>query len=48
MLVFPSQLVHLVNPYTGDSPRITLAWNINLVALPGSAQDRWKGLKSSA
>lgn len=28
MLLFPSQLVHLVHPYLGDTPRITIAWNI--------------------
>ena len=36
MLIFPSQLVHAVNPYTGIRPRITLSWNINNNALPGS------------
>lgn len=36
MLIFPSQLVHAVNPYTGKRPRITLSWNINKHALPGS------------
>jgi len=30
MMVFPSQLVHHVHPYTGDEPRITLAWNFAL------------------
>ena len=34
MLIFPSQLVHAVNPYTGKRPRITLSWNINKNALP--------------
>jgi hypothetical protein len=37
MLIFPSQLVHTVNPYAGMRPRITLSWNINKHALPGSA-----------
>lgn len=36
MIIFPSQLVHTVNPYTGARPRITLTWNINKNALPGS------------
>ena len=35
MLIFPSQLVHAVNPYTGKRPRITLNWNINKNALTG-------------
>jgi hypothetical protein len=36
MLIFPSQLVHSVNPYAGKRPRITLSWNINRDALPGT------------
>lgn len=36
MLIFPSQLVHAVNPYTGTRPRITLSWNINKNVLSGS------------
>lgn len=36
MLIFPSQLVHTVNPYNGMRPRITLSWNINRHVLPGS------------
>lgn len=39
MLLFPSELVHAVNPYSGESPRITASWNINREALPGSALD---------
>ena len=35
MMVFPSQLVHTVNPYAGTRPRITLSWNINREALEG-------------
>ena len=34
MIIFPSQLVHTVNPYNGVRPRITLSWNINKKALP--------------
>ena len=30
MIIFPSELVHHVHPYTGDEPRITLAWNFKL------------------
>jgi len=36
MLIFPSQLVHAVNPYTGKRPRITLSWNLNKTEMPGS------------
>ncbi|MBE7635327.1 hypothetical protein GUA87_00600 [Sneathiella sp. P13V-1] len=34
MIVFPASIVHMVTPYMGDRPRITLAWNINEKALP--------------
>lgn len=36
MLIFPSQLVHAVNPYSGKRPRITLSWNINKNAFTDS------------
>jgi len=36
MIIFPSQLVHTVNPYLGKRPRITLSWNINKNPLPGT------------
>ncbi len=37
MILFPSTLVHCVNPYNGTGrPRITLSWNINPQAVPGS------------
>lgn len=36
MVLFPGHAVHYVAPYRGrQRPRITLAWNINAVALPG-------------
>ncbi|MFT6556326.1 putative 2OG-Fe(II) oxygenase [Sneathiella sp.] len=34
MIVFPSTVVHMVTPYQGNKPRITIAWNINDKALP--------------
>lgn len=34
MIVFPSTVVHLVTPYQGVKPRITIAWNINERILP--------------
>jgi hypothetical protein len=37
MIIFPSQLMHYVNPYTGDAPRITLSWNISAEKIAGSA-----------
>jgi len=43
MLIFPGQLVHGVNPYSGGSPRITLSWNLNAQALPGASENPWKG-----
>lgn len=36
MLLFPGALIHCVNPYTGNRPRVSLSWNINTKALPGS------------
>ena len=30
MVMFPSQVVHLVTPYFGDCPRITLSWDLKL------------------
>ena len=35
MIVFPSSLVHAVNPYGGVRPRITFSWNINERELEG-------------
>ena len=35
MIVFPSSLVHSVNPYSGERPRITFSWNINEKKLEG-------------
>lgn len=28
MLLFPAQLLHYVHPYFGDTPRITMTWNL--------------------
>lgn len=36
MIIFPSQLVHAVNPYAGQRPCITISWNINKNALADS------------
>jgi len=30
MVLFPSELVHFVHPYWGETPRITIAWNFSL------------------
>ncbi len=37
MLIFPSAMVHCVNPYRGKRPRITLAWNIGPQPISGAA-----------
>jgi len=37
MLIFPSEMIHHVIPYTGDAPRITLSWNISSRRIAGSA-----------
>ena len=42
MLMFPSEVVHAVNPYDGERPRITASWNINLEAIPGSPLDAFR------
>ena len=36
LMMFPGQAVHYVNPYRGDTPRITLSWNINDKKLEGT------------
>ena len=41
MLIFASDYLHSVNPYTGKRPRITLSWNITLEKLPGRAGEGW-------
>ncbi|MEM7171063.1 MAG: putative 2OG-Fe(II) oxygenase [Pseudomonadota bacterium] len=33
MIIFPSKLVHCVNPYGGERPRITFSWDINTKAV---------------
>lgn len=43
MLIFPGQVVHYVKIYTGERPRITVSWNINLEPLSGSPTDRFAG-----
>ena len=43
MLLFPGQMVHFVTPYGGGRPRITLAWNINQQAIPGSPLEPFEG-----
>jgi hypothetical protein len=35
LVMFPSEVMHCVTPYTGKSPRITLAWNIDSRLLEG-------------
>ncbi len=34
MIIFPAQVIHCVNPYTGGGARITLAWNLNPTGQP--------------
>jgi hypothetical protein len=36
IILFPGSIVHAVNPYYGERPRITLAWNINETAIEGT------------
>jgi hypothetical protein len=39
MIIFRSHVVHAVDPYSGTRPRITLSWNMNPTALPGSTYE---------
>jgi hypothetical protein len=36
LIIFPAQIVHAVNPYNGERPRITLSWNIGAEAVPAA------------
>ena len=36
MVMFPAQTVHLVTPYFGDHPRITLSWDLKLKSAPSA------------
>jgi len=38
MVIFPAIYTHLVTPYRGTRPRISLAWNIDDHAVPGEVQ----------
>ncbi len=44
MIVFPSSIVHMVTPYRGERPRITLAWNINEAELPPRSKEESIGI----
>ncbi len=35
--IFPSEVMRFVTPYTGKTPCISLAWNIDSEAKPGDA-----------
>ena len=37
LVMFPGERMHHVTPYTGKSPRIILAWNIDSRPIPGNA-----------
>ena len=38
MVIFPSFVTHLVSPYHGDRPRISIAWNLNKDPVPGEVR----------
>jgi hypothetical protein len=42
MLIFPSEWVHLVTPYAGNRPRITMSWNLHTRVLPGKPGDYFR------
>jgi len=35
MIIFPAHITHLVTPYTGARPRISIAWNLNAHKVSG-------------
>jgi len=34
MLIWPSWVKHMVHPYVGDEPRISIAFNVNVIENP--------------
>ena len=38
MVIFPSFVTHMVSPYHGNRPRISIAWNLNAEAVPGEVR----------
>ncbi len=38
-ILFPGAVVHMVSPYRGERPRITLSWNINETVIEGPRSD---------
>ncbi len=38
MVIFPSFVTHMVSPYHGKRPRISIAWNLNQEAIPGEVR----------
>lgn len=44
MIVFPASVVHMVTPYMGVKPRITVAWNINTHKLPPRSEQENYGI----
>ena len=41
MVCFPGKVLHMVTPYWGDAPRITMSWDLNTRKLPGSQVPEW-------
>lgn len=39
LLMFPAHLIHMVTPYRGTKPRITIAWNVAAQPIPGTPFD---------
>ena len=47
MVLFPSYITHMVAPYQGTRPRITIAWNINDKKISGEVTHDFGFLKRS-
>ncbi|MEX0645804.1 MAG: putative 2OG-Fe(II) oxygenase [Parvularculaceae bacterium] len=42
MIIFPGYILHGVNPYLGERPRLSLSWNINQRAIEGAAAETFR------
>lgn len=43
MMIFPGEFIHMVTPYSGSRPRMTMSWNLHTRSLPGRPEDSFRG-----